>query len=71
MLRSKSDSDLSGVVIDILGFNTFIPKEFTGFSKKYSCIFYPTPTMETTIGEEVDIGKTLIERYGSLKLQAS
>jgi hypothetical protein len=30
---------------------------------------YPTPTMETTIGEEVDIEKTLIEQYGSLKLQ--
>ena len=30
---------------------------------------YPTPTMETTIGEEVDTKKTLIENYGSLKLQ--
>ena len=29
---------------------------------------YPTPTMETTIGEEVDTKKTLIEHYGSLKL---
>lgn len=32
---------------------------------------YPTPTMETIIGEHVDIGKTLIDHYGSLKLQAS
>ena len=32
---------------------------------------YPTPTMETVIGEEVDTEKTLIEHYGSLKLQAS
>ena len=32
---------------------------------------YPTPTMETTIREEVDTEKTLIEHYGSLKLQAS
>ena len=32
---------------------------------------YPTPTMETTIGEEVDTEKTLIEYYVSLKLQAS
>ena len=32
---------------------------------------YPTPTMETKIGEEVDIEKTLIEHYGSLKLQVS
>ena len=32
---------------------------------------YPIPTMEITKGEEVDIEKTLIEHYGSLKLQAS
>ena len=32
---------------------------------------YPTPTMETIIGEQVDTKKTLIEHYGSLKLQAS
>lgn len=32
---------------------------------------YPTPTMETVIGEQVDIEKTLIEHYGSLKMQAS
>ena len=32
---------------------------------------YPTPTMETIIGEEVDTEKTLIKHYGSLKLQAS
>ena len=32
---------------------------------------YPTPTMETIIGEQVDTEKTLIENYGSLKLQAS
>ena len=32
---------------------------------------YPTPIMETTIEEEVDTEKTLIEHYGSLKLQAS
>ena len=32
---------------------------------------YPTPTMETNRGEEVDTKKTLFEHYGSLKLQAS
>ena len=32
---------------------------------------YPTPTMQTIIGEKVDTEKTLIEHYGSLKLQAS
>ena len=32
---------------------------------------YPTPTMEIVIGEKVDAEKTLIEHYGSLKLQAS
>lgn len=31
-------------------------------------VHYPTPTTETTIGEEVDTKKTLIEHYGSLKL---
>ena len=32
---------------------------------------YPTPTMETIIGEQVDIERTFLEHYGSLKLQAS
>ena len=32
---------------------------------------YPTPTMETSRGEEVDTEKTLLEHYGSLKLQES
>ena len=32
---------------------------------------YPTPTMETIIGEQVDAEKTLLEHYGSLKLQGS
>ena len=32
---------------------------------------YPTPTMETTRCHEVDTEKTLLEHYGSLKLQAS
>ena len=40
LFRSKSDSDLGGVVIDIPGLNTLIPKDFTSFSKKYSCIFW-------------------------------
>ena len=30
---------------------------------------YPTPNMETSIGEEVDTEKTLIENYCSIKLQ--
>ena len=33
--------------------------------------YYPTPTMETIIGEQVDTEKTLIEHYGSIKLHAS
>jgi hypothetical protein len=37
---SKSDLDLSGVVMDIPGLNTFIPKDFTWFSKKVGCIFW-------------------------------
>ena len=32
---------------------------------------YPTPTMETIVGKQVDTEKTLLEHYGSLKLQAS
>ena len=32
---------------------------------------YPTPTMETKRGEEVDTEKTLIEHYGSSRLQES
>ena len=32
---------------------------------------YPTPTMETIVGEQVDTKKTLLEHYGFLKLQAS
>jgi hypothetical protein len=31
-------------------------------------IDYPTPTMETIIGEHVDTKKTLLEHYVSLKL---
>ena len=32
---------------------------------------YPTPIMETTRSDEVDIEKTLLEHYNSLKLRAS
>ena len=32
---------------------------------------YPTPTMETVIGEQADTEKNLTEHYGSLKLQSS
>ena len=39
LFRSKSDSDLSEVVIDIPALNTFIPKDFSGFSKKERYIF--------------------------------
>ena len=44
--RSKSDSDLLGVVIDIPGLNTFIPKDFIWFSKKDSCIFWDSLSEE-------------------------
>lgn len=46
LFRLKSDSDLSGVAIDIPGLNTFIPKYFTGFSKKYNCIFWDSLSEE-------------------------
>lgn len=32
---------------------------------------YPTPTMESTRGEELDTKKALLEHYASLKIQAS
>ena len=37
----------------------------------FQIVDYPTTTMETTTGEEANTRKTLIENYGSLKLQAS
>ena len=40
LFRSKSDSDLSEVVIDIPSLNTFIPKDCSGFSKKEKYIFW-------------------------------
>ena len=40
LFRSKSDSDLSEVVIDIPCLNTFTPKNFSHFSKKEKCIFW-------------------------------
>ena len=35
----------------------------------FKIVDYPTPTMETAIGEEVDTENTWIAHYGSLKLQ--
>ena len=46
MFRSKSDLDPKQVVIDIPGLNTFIPKSFSGFSKKHKYIFWDTLTEE-------------------------
>ena len=40
LFRSKSNSDFSEVVIDIPALNTFIPKDFSGFSKKERYIFW-------------------------------
>lgn len=40
LVRAKSDSDLSEVVIDIPGLNTFTPKKFSGFSQKLQSIFW-------------------------------
>ena len=40
LFRSKLDSNLKEVVIDIPGLNTFIPKSFSGFSKKHKYIFW-------------------------------
>ena len=39
LFDSKSDSDLSEVVIDIPGLNTFIPKQWSGFSNKEKDLF--------------------------------
>ena len=40
MFKSKSDLDLSEVVIDIPGLNTFTPKRWTGFSNKEKDFFW-------------------------------
>ena len=40
MFRSKPDSDLKEAVINIPGLSTFIPKNFSGFSKKHKYIFW-------------------------------
>ena len=40
LFRSKSYSDLSEVVVDIPGLNTFVPKDFSGFVEKDICIFW-------------------------------
>ena len=39
LVKSKSDSNLSEVVIDIPGLNTFTPKGWTGFSNKENDFF--------------------------------
>ena len=46
LFRSKSDSYLSEVIIDILGLNTFTPKNFSRFSKKEKCIFWDSLSEE-------------------------
>ena len=46
MFRSKLDPDLSEVVIDIPRLNTFVSKEFYGFSKKYTFIFWDSLSKE-------------------------
>ena len=40
LFRSKSDSNLKEVVIDITGLNTFIPRSFSIFSKQQKYIFW-------------------------------
>ena len=40
LFDSKSDLDLSEVVIDIPGLNTFIPKKWTRFSNKEKYLFW-------------------------------
>ena len=40
LFRSKSDSNLSELVIDIPELNTFVPKKNSRFSKKDICIFW-------------------------------
>ena len=44
--RSKSDSDLSEVVIDIPRLNTFTPNIFYGFSMNENCIFWDSLSRE-------------------------
>ena len=46
LFRSKLDLDLKEVVIDMPRLNTFIPKSFSGFSKKHKYIFWDSLTEE-------------------------
>ena len=39
LFDSKLDSDLSEAIIDIPGLNTFIPKQWSGFSNKEKDLF--------------------------------
>ena len=48
------------------------PKKLKVFKDPFlQIVDYPTPTMEIDVGKKVHTKKTLIEHYGSLKLQAS
>ena len=46
LFRSKLDSNLSEVVVDIPRLNTFVPKFFFGFSRKDTCMFWDSLSEE-------------------------
>ena len=48
------------------------PKKLKVFKDPFlQIVDYPTPTMENVFGNKIDTEKTLMQRYSSLKLQAS
>lgn len=46
LFKSKSNLDLSEVVVDIPRLNAFVPKKFSGFSKNDTCIFWDSLSEE-------------------------
>ena len=48
------------------------PKKLKVFKDPFlQIVDYPTPTMENVAGKKIDIEKTVIQHYSSLKLQAN
>ena len=68
----KGKRKMSIVPLAIVASTSPSPKKLRVFKDPFlQIVDYPTPTREIVVGKKVDIEKTLIEHYGSLKLQAS
>jgi len=68
----KGKRKVSQVPLVIVTFAIPSAKQLKVFKDPFlQIVDYPTPTMETIVGEQVDIEKTLLEHYVSLKLKSS